>query len=247
MAWRLARSLVVLRDEARTVAPGTTVWTIGDQDHRSTWSDHNENDAGVVCAGDFLGDGGLDLAHLAETVRTSGHPAAKYVIYRDRIASRSQGWVWRPYGGQFHRHVHVSVGRGPDGRSTGPYDDTSPWGISEGDDMSLIGLSKGDSGQRVKGLQACLHRAGFGDEVGEIDGEYGPKTSAGVLACRLSQGSGAESGDTVTGHAFAQILSALAEHQAGGGDRGPRGPEGPPGQLPETATISGTVRMGAGR
>lgn len=138
MAWRRARSLVVLEQEIQEVAPGTTVWDIGDEDHQRRASDHNPNPAGVVCAIDVLGNAGLDLAHLAETVRTSGHPAGKYVIYRDRIASASRGWRWRSYGGAFHSHVHVSVGRGPDGRSTGPYDDTSPWGLLEGDDMPTV-------------------------------------------------------------------------------------------------------------
>jgi len=36
MSWRLARSLVTLRDEVRSLHPGTTVWTIGDQSHRAT-------------------------------------------------------------------------------------------------------------------------------------------------------------------------------------------------------------------
>lgn len=135
MAWRLAGALVVLRNEIQQVAPGTTVWTIGDEAHQQRDSDHNPNAAGVVCAVDVVDDAGLDLAHLAETVRTGGHPAGKYVIYRDRIASAARGWRWRSYGGTFHSHVHVSVGVGPDGASTGPYDDTSPWGLAEEDEM----------------------------------------------------------------------------------------------------------------
>lgn len=135
MAWRRARSLIVLEEEIQQVAPGTPVWDIGDVDHQQRASDHNPNQDDVVCAIDVLDDAGLDLAHLAETVRTSGHPAGKYVIYQDRIASWWDDWRWRSYGGKFHSHVHVSVGRGPDGQSTGPYDDTSPWGL-EGDDMT---------------------------------------------------------------------------------------------------------------
>src|SRR5690554_6062740 len=128
--WRLARSLEVLRDEIRALHPGTTVWTIGDAAHLATWSDHNPNAAGVVCAIDVLADGGLDLGWFAEQVRTSGHPAFKYVIFNRRIASKGGGW--RPYHGSnpHTTHVHVSVGVGPDGRSTGPYDNTSPWGVA---------------------------------------------------------------------------------------------------------------------
>src|SRR5690554_4032083 len=129
-SWRLARSLEVLRDEIRALHPGTTVWTIGDAAHRGTASDHNPNPQGVVCAIDVLADGGLDLGWFAEQVRTSGHPAFKYVIFNRRIASKGGGW--RAYHGSnpHTTHVHVSVGVGPDGRSTGPYDNTSPWGVA---------------------------------------------------------------------------------------------------------------------
>lgn len=147
MAWRVARSLEVLTAEIRTLHPGTTVWTLGDAAHQKGWSDHNPNAAGVVCAADILGDRGLDLAWFAERVRTSGHPAYKYVIFDGRIASRTvAGNAWRPYTGSnpHASHVHVSVGVGPDGRSTGPYDDTSPWGLiprpstEEDDEMKMI-------------------------------------------------------------------------------------------------------------
>lgn len=165
MAWRLARSLVVLRDEIRTLHPGTTVWTIGDAAHRATASDHNPNQADVVCATDTLGNAGLDLGWYAERVRQAGiggHPAPKYVIYNRRIASRSRGWTWRPYHGSNPHtgHVHVSAGIGPDGRSTGPYDDTSPWGLlSEEDDMELT--------DRVDMTNPAGGRWSFGEILGK--------------------------------------------------------------------------------
>jgi hypothetical protein len=142
MGWRLAKSLVVLRDETRKVAPGTTVWDIGDQDHADEPSDHNPNTCcDVVCATDTLPDAGLDLGWFAEKVRQAGidgHPALKYVIYNRRIASRNGGWDWDDYHGSNPHtgHVHTSVGQGPDGQSTGNYDDQSPWGLLE-DDMAL--------------------------------------------------------------------------------------------------------------
>lgn len=137
MAWRLARSLETLRDEILTLHPGTTVWTIGDAAHAATWSDHNPNAAGVVCAIDVKGNAGLKLSAFAEHVRARNHRAFKYVIYNRRIASK--GGAWRTYHGSNPHtdHVHISVGEGPDGRSTGPYDDTSPWGLLEEDDMPL--------------------------------------------------------------------------------------------------------------
>ena len=136
MGWRLARSLEVLRDEVRSTYPGTTFWTIGDQEHAAGASDHNPNRDKVVCAADVLGDRGLPLSAFAEAVRRSGHPAFKYVIYNRRIANR--GGAWRPYKGDNPHltHVHISVGVGPDGQSEQPYDDSTKWNVVEGDDVS---------------------------------------------------------------------------------------------------------------
>jgi hypothetical protein len=138
MAWRLAGSLDVLRAEVGIRHPGTTVWTIADEAH-GTNTDHFPNAAGVVCASDTLADAGLDLAWYAARVVASGHPALKYVIYNRRIWSTARAAEgWRPYSGDnpHTSHVHVSVGTGPDGSSTGPYDDRSPWGLlAEEDDM----------------------------------------------------------------------------------------------------------------
>lgn len=140
MAWRVARSLVVLTNEVHQLHPGTTVWTIGDQDHADEASDHNPNAADVVCAGDFLPDRGLNLHQFSRQVVASRHPALKYVIYNRQIWSKARASEgWRSYFGDNPHtgHAHVSVGVGPDGRSTGPYDDTSPWGLTEGDDVAI--------------------------------------------------------------------------------------------------------------
>jgi hypothetical protein len=271
MAWRVARSLDVLTAEVRRLHPGTTVWTIGDAAHRASASDHNPNAADVVCAGDFLPDRGLDLAWFAERVRlagVAGHPAPKYVIFNRRIASRSQGWRWRTYTGinPHTGHGHVSVGDGPDGRSTGPYDDTSPWGLTTGGGADLIGLKKGDSGQQVTALQGLLRNAGF--SPGTVDGDYGPATAAAVLKMRKAMGSTATSGDSFGGWAYTQLMTALAGKHAGkdgargpagaqgpagpagargpagaAGERGPAGDQGPPGSLPAEIRITGTATV----
>lgn len=141
MAWRRARSLDVLEAEIQAVHPGTTVWDLGDQDHRERWSDHNPNAAGVVCAIDVLGNAGLSLARFADTVVRTDPPALKYVIYNRRIWHPGYGWSTYRGSNPHTSHVHVSVGRGPDGRSTGAYDDRSPWGIRE-DDMPLSDQDK---------------------------------------------------------------------------------------------------------
>lgn len=145
MTWRLAHSLVVLRDEADAVAPGrsrASDGTIGDAAHASRSSDHNpyikdQNGVGVVRALDLTHDpdGGLDSYLLAEEVRqlgAAGDPRIRYVISNGRIASPRDGWAWRRYHGPnaHSEHVHVSVVEDQAG-----YDSTRPWGLTGDDDV----------------------------------------------------------------------------------------------------------------
>jgi putative peptidoglycan binding protein len=191
--WRLAKSLDVLRDEIETEYPGTTVWTIGDQNHQNGYSDHNPNGANVVCAIDVKGDGGLNLATFVLMLLTDIHPNLRYVIYRRKIYERSNDFEARHYGGAnpHDEHVHVSVGNGPDGRSTRDYDNTRGWGIAEfdhpsnpskpskpstgndrlGDNMPT--LKRGSKGIDVRRLQALMVANGY--KV-SIDGKFGPQT-----------------------------------------------------------------------
>lgn len=224
--WRPARSLDVLKDEVDRVAPDRSTESdgaIGNAAHRASDSDHNPNDDGIVCARDFTHDpsSGADMHCISRTIVATLPPALKYVIWNRQIWSRARASEgWRRYTGPnaHTRHMHVSVGRGPDGASTGPVDDTSPWGIAavSEEEGTVIGLRKGDSGehdaglrQRIKALQYQLRRAGF--DPGTADGIYGPKTAAAVLAMRQSQGSNAADGDYFTGAAYDQLVSAVID------------------------------------
>lgn len=139
--WRAARSLDVLRDEINAIAPYRSKrsdGTIGDTAHQASASDHNPNDQGVVCARDFTHDpgAGADMHRISRRIVAVAPPALKYVIWNRQIWSRARAAEgWRRYSGSnpHTKHMHVSVGRGGDGDSTGPYDDTSTWGIKQGD------------------------------------------------------------------------------------------------------------------
>ncbi|TQN30628.1 N-acetylmuramoyl-L-alanine amidase [Haloactinospora alba] len=100
----------------------------------------------------------------------------------------------------------------------------------------LIGLSKGDTGEAVKGLQALIQYAGGELPKHGVDGDYGDETAAGLLAVRASVGSTAKPGwgDTVTGYAYAQLMRAVARAE-GGGDTA---------SLPETVSVSGELHVG---
>jgi hypothetical protein len=132
--WRAARSLDVLLDEINSIAPGRSTasdGTIGDRSHAATDSDHNPNASNVVTARDFTHDPaqGADMHRISRRIVAILPRALKYVIWNRQIWSRARAAEgWRPHRGHTG-HMHVSVGRGPDGHSTGPYDDTSTWGL----------------------------------------------------------------------------------------------------------------------
>lgn len=136
MSWRLANSLVRLRDQIDAEVPGrnkASDGTIGDARHQAQASDHNPNAAGVVCALDITHDPthGVDTYAIADLLRIHPHPDLKYVISNGRIASIWSNWAWQRYTGPdpHTNHMHVSVGRGADGQSQPPYDDTTDWYI----------------------------------------------------------------------------------------------------------------------
>jgi hypothetical protein len=228
-AWRLARSLDTLRAEVRALWPGIRVDTIGDVGHAQRASDHNPNAQGVVCAVDVFGR--ERARQVADHLATSKDPRVKYVIFDGRIMSGAEGvspWRWRAYGGTNpHRdHVHVSVGRGSDGRSTRPdlYDSTAPWGLTEDEDMQ----------QLVEAIQRSLVAAG--QDPGPVDGKWGPRTEAAFVAALAKQGARGPRG-----------LQGLKGDPGEKGDPGPRGArglqglQGDPGRTPTKVAIAGDV------
>lgn len=117
MAWRLAKSLEVLRAQVNSKHPGRSKLsdgTIGDTAHQATGSDHNPNAAGVVTALDLTHDPvhGFDSWKFAGLLRINKDPRIKYVISNGRIfSSVVHPWEWRPYTGpnKHAHHVHISV------------------------------------------------------------------------------------------------------------------------------------------
>lgn len=138
MGWTLAKSLDNLRNEVNAKFPKRSRisdGTIGDAAHARVPSDHNPNAQGVVTALDLTHDpaNGFDAHAVADELLAKRHPALKYLISNRRIAGDWTNWQWRVYSGSnaHTRHIHVSVGVGDDGKSTGDYDNTSPWGVTK--------------------------------------------------------------------------------------------------------------------
>ena len=133
MSWRGAESLMVLRSQIDRAYPNRSKISdglIGNQAHAKTPSDHNPNQAGVVCAMDITNDpkNGFDAQVFVDLQRKNPHPNLKYMIFDKRIYSRLYGWNPRPSRGH-ESHVHVSVGVGADGHSRPAYDDRIDWMI----------------------------------------------------------------------------------------------------------------------
>jgi hypothetical protein len=197
--WRLAKSLIVLTSEIEYAYPDTTVWDIGDAAHQDDWSDHNPNVCcDVVCGVDVLPDHGLSLPKFVAHLLADPHPNLRYVIYDGYIYQRKNGFRPQVYTGpnKHKKHAHVSVGNGPDGRSTSNYDSTATWDIDHIDDApatppkpskpskpstgtklgdKMPTIQRGNKGSRVRMLQGLLIAWGYKLAV---DGVFGKNTDA---------------------------------------------------------------------
>lgn len=124
MAWRPARSLMVLRDQLVPLAPGAPPGSfgfIGDQAHAAKKSDHNPADfpgwgSQIVTATDFPDMELLDARAVLDSIRLSRDRRVKYGISHGQMFSSYYSgiypaWTWRPYTGadQHFTHGHLSV------------------------------------------------------------------------------------------------------------------------------------------
>lgn len=185
MSWRLANSLITLRDQFDELAPErdtSSDGTIGDAAHAARASDHNPDSSGVVKALDITHDPahGVDTYQIAEQLRLSRDDRIKYVISNRRIfgdagyAARNGGepWTWQRYGGSnpHDHHMHVSVDL-PD------LDSPAPWPIKLTAPTGSVTpknptLRRGAKGERVAYLQGLL--------MISRDGIFGPATERAV-------------------------------------------------------------------
>lgn len=188
MSWRVAKSLLTLRDQVNARWPNRNKendGTIGDASHQSRQSDHDPDMNGVVTAMDITHDpkSGCDSYALAEVFKASRDPRIKYIISNRKICSSEvDPWNWRPYHGAnpHDHHVHVSV---IDIKAK--YDDTTPWNLDVKPmpaPVSIVSITpptlrKGDTGDAVKDLQRLLVTKNIPIS---IDGDFGGETATAV-------------------------------------------------------------------
>jgi len=180
-AWRVVRSLLVLRGQVDELAPNRSKLsdgTIGDAVHQAEpTSDHNPRlypalgPTPVVCAIDLTHDPahGADMGSIGEQLRVSRDPRIAYVIFGRRVFSATNvPWVWRNYTGSDPHtgHLHLSTVH------TAAADNPSPWKIRRSRSMFLcsvagrpeVYLSWGPRYRRVPdpAALAALQAAGIG-------------------------------------------------------------------------------------
>lgn len=219
MAWRVARSLTVLRNQLDEAWPGRNTasdGTIGDAAHTST-SDHAAKDFpgwgnDIVTARDITHDPGhgADMLAVAEALRTSQDGRIKYVIWGNRMySSYSSGgvppWNWRGYTGEFHYHLHVSVVGDP--RADGE----QPWAIGhtpQEDDMALTPAQN----NALAEAWAILVSLRDGAPVGPVDTHPGGQNQTLVKLGEIAVDAAAAAGRTIalTAEDRAAIVEQLA-------------------------------------
>lgn len=199
MAWRLARSLDVLRTQINELSPNRSKisdGTKGDDAHARRKSDHNPNARGVVQGMDITDDEkhGVDNVKLANALIASRDRRIKYLIADGQICSGAAGpapWTWRSYtGSNAHRHhMHISVADDPK-----LYDDASAWdlpgfSVSSSKQTASVSrpaspvLSRGAKGADVERLQMLLNAKGA---ALVLDGDFGERTEKAVVAFQRS-------------------------------------------------------------
>ena len=206
--WRLAKSLVKLRDQVNAAYPNrdrSSDGTIGDQAHRNRKSDHNPDHNGIVKALDIDADLSptQSVKSLVDVLFQNRDIRIKYIIYNGKITTpdhrgRIQGW--KPYNGpNAHKHhAHISVKPLPL-----QYDDESAWdlGFIVPPQVPQRLFTEGMRGPEIQLLQARLVIRGY--YRGTADGIFGPNTKKAVMQFQ------ADEGLRVDGLAGEQTLKAL--------------------------------------
>lgn len=213
VAWYLNPALTTMRNEVNARYPSRdqgSDGTIGDEAHQNTSSDHNPDGDGSVDAWDMdveVNGAGRPYAADVEFLkaRFEAHPASRYWIHNDQIASRSDGWTRRSYayageGRNRHtQHVHWNTRE--------EYEDsTAPWGIQEEDDMTPEQAALLDKiGRRT--LAILNNNA----EAAHLDGTKEPNRLRSTLIA-LGAGVAGVDEQVIAGlePRFAEVLAAIA-------------------------------------
>lgn len=270
MAWVLTRGLTTWREEINAVFPDrdrASDGAIGDQAHSSGTSGHNPDRTGraeyrdgdaldevraIDVDRDLVPESGDDwmlrvIRFVVEKARRGEYVPFRYIIYcpaggRPTIWHKSSGWAARNYTGanRHDKHAHFSGDWSERGDSW-----TGTLGIAalredEGDDMYPV--TKSSPKGHIEYQQYRLAELGF--YTGEIDGDYGAKTTAAVRAYRQANTTADAGGATITAwhgfHMDRKIAQKYAGKPGAPGAPGKDGRDGKDGALGAgTLTVTG--------
>lgn len=273
-------ALTAWRNGINRRLPGRDTRTDGaraDKAHGST-SQHQEDADGTVDAFD------QDINVLKSSVSTGSaqedriidalkldferdpHGRGQLWIEDREIANADVGnWAERAYGGDSPHTEHIHWQSRQSKEHIG-----ADWpmpnldallrelGLGTGGGTDVL-VRKGDTGEEVKLWQYILHDLGFATQVGEIDGDYGPKMEAAVNASRKKFSATAGPTPSITGwHGF-RLLAAVADKRSGAagpagargatgpaGAAGAAGPQGPAGPAGKDGVLTGTLSITGG-
>lgn len=175
-AWYLVPCLDQLRTEFDALSPHRdrgADGSIGDTAHSQRVSDHNPDPEGRVLALDIdvTGPWPVPFADLVESVR--GDRRLEYVIFNHRIASRSQAWKWRKYGGVDPHTGHAHFSARHDHTDNNSH---STWALAEVGDMT--------PDQMLDALETDRGKAILRNAFAEL--AYGPTTARESIAGRIA-------------------------------------------------------------
>lgn len=192
MSWTLAGNLGCRTDAVLDEYPGTTIWAIGDPDHQSGQSDHNEDARSMVHAIDVMVYDDHALGQAVCDWARSFTDDLEYIIWDRHIYSRSNDFAERDYTGSnpHEDHVHLSGKHGSTGYSerTGTGYDTAaeamrPPGFTakrvQGGEMFLFTVEGNANVWKSNGFKRALFS---GPDTGGVNTyqSYRPLTDAGV-------------------------------------------------------------------
>jgi hypothetical protein len=250
VAWVLTRGQTTVRNEFNAVFPGrdkASDGSKGDPAHAASVSGHNPDRTGraeykdgdsldevraIDVDRDLVPGSGTDwmelvVQYLVRKARAGGYIPFRYIIYKRRIWSRTDGWQTRTYTGSnaHDKHAHFSGDYTQTADNwTGSLGLASVRGGSGGGETGDMLIRKGDKSEEVKFWQYVL--ADLGYSPGDIDGDYGPKTEAAINKYRKDKADAGPITYLSGWQAWSMLTNVMAKRS---GARGPAGPPGAPG------------------
>jgi peptidoglycan hydrolase-like protein with peptidoglycan-binding domain len=204
-----AKNMQALTNDIKRRYPGVVVYGVGDDAHKTRYSDHNEDDtpgslaaqsdadnvpehrAIDVMQGPNLSDAQCDQLVANLVSDPASQRRLMYIISDGSIWSRKNGWTKTPYDGSDSHsgHAHIS-GDAKDDENDAPWpavDKVAPDPTPQPPTSTVV--KKGDSGVTVSHIQQFLrnnfpvYRNYVGVKRGQllvVDGDFGDQTEAWV-------------------------------------------------------------------